>query len=90
MLQLQLLNATLNDKIKKIKGKIPGITNLYGPSGLTVVENKTPNVSNLIETDYNITITEIENNIKTNDNKDKYLTTQEFNKLTSENFTVRP
>ena len=86
---LQLVNATLNDKVKKAKGKIPSITNLSGTSGLTVVENKTPNVSNLVKTDYNIKIAEIENKINTNDNKDKYLTTQEFNKLTSENFTAR-
>ena len=39
--------------------------------------------------DYNTKISEIENKITTNHDHDKYITTQEFNKLTSENFTAR-
>ena len=40
-------------------------------------------------TNYNTKISEIENKIATNHDHDKYITTQEFNKLTSENFTAR-
>ena len=49
-----------------------------------------PNVSNLVEkTDYRTKISEIENKITTDHDHDKYVTTQEFNKLTPENFTAR-
>ena len=54
------------------------------------IENKVPNVSNLVEkTDNNTKISEIENRIITDNDHDKYITIQEFNKLTSENFTAR-
>ena len=58
-------------------------------SSLTAVENKIPSVSNLVKkTDYNTKINEIEKKI-TDHNHDKYITTPEFNKLTSENFAAR-
>ena len=80
--------AALNAKINEVKGKIPSITNLATTTALTAVENKIPNVSNLVKkTDYNRKICEIENKITDHDH-DKYITTQEFNKLTSENFTA--
>ena len=41
------------------------------------------------KTDYNTKISEIQNNITTGHDHDKSITTQEFNKLTSENFTAR-
>ena len=41
------------------------------------------------KTDYNTKISEIENKITTDHDHDKYITTQEFNKLASENFTAR-
>ena len=48
-----------------------------------------PNVTNLLEKpDYNTTIYEIGKKITDHDH-DKYITTPEFNKLTSENFTAR-
>ena len=48
---------------------------------MTAVENKIPNVSNLVtKTDYNTKINEIEKKI-TNHNHDKYITTSEFNNL---------
>ena len=48
------------------------------------------NVSNLIKkTNYNTKISEIENKINTDHDHDKYITTQEFNKLTLECFTAR-
>ena len=56
---------------------------------MTAVENKIPNVSNLVtKTDYNTKISEIEG--KTNNhNHDKYITIPEFNRLTTENFKAR-
>ena len=54
------------------------------------MENKIPNASNLVKkADYNTKISEIENKITTDHDHDKYITTQEFNRLTSENFTAR-
>ena len=41
------------------------------------------------KTDYNTKFSEIKNKITTHHDHDKYITTQEFNKLTSENFTAR-
>ena len=41
------------------------------------------------KTDYNKKISKIENKITTDHGHDKRITTQEFNKLTSENFTSR-
>ena len=59
-------------------------------TALTAVENKIPNVSNLVKkTDYNTKISEIENKITTSHDHDKYITTQEFNKLKSKNVTAR-
>ena len=74
-----------------VKNKIPNSTNLATTNNaLTAVENKIPNVSNLVKkTDYDTKIIEIENKITANHDRDKYITTQEFNKLTSESFTAR-
>ena len=68
------------------------ITNLATTTttALTAVENKIPIVSNLVKkTNYNTKINETENKIATDHDHDKYITTHEFNKLTSENFTAR-
>ena len=66
------------------------ITKSATTTAVTAVENKIPNVSNLVnKTDYNTKISEIENKITTDHDHDKYITTQVFNKLTSENFTAR-
>ena len=82
-------NDSLNAKINEVKGEILNITNLATTTALTTVENKIPNVSNLVrKTDYNTKISEIENKITDHDH-DKCITTQEFNKLTSENVTAR-
>ena len=40
--------TTLNAKINEVKGEIPSITNLATTTALTAVENKIPNVSNLV------------------------------------------
>ena len=83
-------NTSLDFKINEVKGEIPNITNLVTTTALTAVENKIPNVSNLVKkTNYNTKISEIENKITTDHDHDKYITTQEFNKLTSEKFTAR-
>ena len=51
------------------------------------MENKITNVSNLVKkkADYNTKISEIDNKITTDHDHNKYINTQEFNQLTSEN-----
>ena len=69
---------------------MPNITPLDTTTALAAVENEISNVSNLVKkTDYNTKFSEIENIITTNHDHDKYIATQDFNKLTSENFTAR-
>ena len=47
------------------------------------MENKIPSVRNLVnKTDYNTKVTEIENKLN-NHNHDKYIDTQDYNKLTA-------
>ena len=41
--------TTLNAKINDVKGEIPNITHLATTAALTTVENKIPNVSNLVK-----------------------------------------
>ena len=65
------------------------ITNLATTAALTTVENKIPNVSNLVKKNYNTKINETEQSINDHDQSSKYITTPEFNKLTVENFTAR-
>ena len=54
------------------------------------MENKIPNVNNLVKkkTDYNTKVTEIENRLNIN-NHDKYIDTLEFNKLATDVFNAR-
>ena len=57
-----LTNASLNAKIKEVKGEISNIINLATTTALTTVEKKNPRVSNLVnKTDYKTKINEIEN-----------------------------
>ena len=73
-----------------VKNNIPNITNLVTTTALTAVESKIPNVSNLVKkTDYNAKINAIEKKITTDHDHDKYIATQELNKLTSKNFAAR-
>ena len=71
----------VNTKINKVKAKIPSISGSVKSSALTAVENKIPNASNLVKK-----LTMRQNLMNLNkfiDHKhDKYITTQEFNKLT--------
>ena len=76
-------------KLTELENKIPDISNLATKTALTTVENKIPDVSNLVnKTDYNTKVTEIENKL-TNHNHDKYIDTQEFNKLAADIFNAR-
>ena len=83
-------NNTLNAIIDEVKNKIPNITGLATTTALTAVEKKIPNVSNLVKiNDYKTKISEIENKITTDYDHDKYMTTQEFHKITWESFAAR-
>ena len=56
---------------------------------MTAVENKSPDVSSLVEkTDYNTKIREIENEVNDHDH-DKYITTSEFNTMAADEFKAR-
>ena len=53
------------------------------------VESKIPDISSLVKkTNYDAKISEIESNVNNHDH-DKYITTSEFNKSTTENFKAR-
>ena len=84
-----------NAKIKNIEDKISDITNLAATTALNAkineVKNKILNITNLVKkmTNFNTKISEIETKITTDDDHDKYITTQELKKSTSENFTAR-
>ena len=43
------ISSTLNAKINEVKGKIPSTTNLATTSAVAAVENKIPNVNNLVK-----------------------------------------
>ena len=65
----------------EVKTKAPNTTNLGTTTAFTAVEDKIPNISSLVkETEYDTKISEIENKITAD--HDKYITVQEFNKLT--------
>ena len=76
-------SATLNAKINQVKSKISNTNNLATSTTttvLTAVENRIPNISNLVKkTDYNKKISEIENKITTDHDHDKYIIS--FNNL---------
>ena len=78
-----------NTKITNIEGKIPDVTNLATETALSAFENKIANASNLVKKiDYNTKVTEIENKLNNHDH-DKYIDTQEFNKLAADVFNAR-
>ena len=80
-------NTNLNAKINEVKNGIPSITKLARTPAFTAkineVKNKNPNITNLAIT---TAFTPVENKI--NDHN-KYITTPEFNKLTTENFSTK-
>ena len=78
--------TTLNAKINEGKREIPSITILATD---TALENKIPNVSNLVKkNDYNTKINETEKSISDHDH-DKHITTPEFIKLIAGNVATR-
>ena len=75
-------------KLTEMENKIPDVSNLTTKTALTGVENEIPDVSNLVnKKDYNTKVTEIENKL-TYHNHDRYIDTQEFNKLTADFFNA--
>ena len=77
--------TAVNAKINEVKNKTLNITKLTTTLDLTAAENKIPNVSNLVKkTDYNTITSKIESKIFTDHDLDKYITTQELSKLTTE------
>ena len=79
---LDLLKKTdYNAKITEIKSKIPSITGLATNSAFTSVEDKIPDVSNLVKkTDYDVKIFGIES---------KYITTADYNKFTKDIVAIK-
>ena len=79
--------TTLNAKVDEVKNEIPGISGLATTSALTAVENKIPSAGNLVnKTHYD---TKVNDKKITDHTHDKYITTQEFNKLKAENLAAR-
>ena len=80
-------NTNLNAKINEVKNGILSITKLARTPAFTAkineVKNKNPNITNLAIT---TAFTPVENKI--NDHNE-YITTPEFNKLTTENFATK-
>ena len=74
-------NLVKKRKLTELENKIPDVSNSATTNALTGVETKIPSVSNLVKkTDYDTKITEIEKKF-TDHNRDKYITTPEFNTL---------
>ena len=64
-------------------------SNLVTKAALNTVENKIPDVTNLVKKiDYTTKVTEIENKLN-NHNHNKYIDTSEFNKLAVDVFNAR-
>ena len=82
-------NLVKKTKLTELENKIADISNFATKPSLTTDENKIPDVRSLVKkTDYNTKITEIENKL-TNHNHDKYIDTQEFDKLATDVFNAR-
>ena len=77
----KLSKVVKNDVVKKTE---------YNELVKNVNNINTTDASNLVKkTEHNTKINEIENKITADHDHDQYITTQEFNKLTSENFAAR-
>ena len=89
LILVNVLKTDYDAKISEIKNKIPNISGLVSNSPLTTGESKIPDVSNLVKkADYDAKILDTEKKV-TDPVNDKYITTSEFNKLTTENFAAR-
>ena len=76
-------------KLTELENKIPDVSSLATKTALTAVENKIPDVSSLVKkTDYDTKISELEKKL-TDHNRDKYITTPEFNTLAVSVFNAR-
>ena len=80
-------DTTPKAKVNEVKNEIPSITNLATTAALNAkineVKIKIPNITKVIN---NTALTAVENKIS---DQSKYITTQEFNKLTAENYIGR-
>ena len=86
---LATTTTALNAKINEAKQGITNINNLATATALAAVGNRMPNVGNVVkETNYNTKISENEKKTNIDHDHDKYITTQEFKKLTSKCFTT--
>ena len=76
-------NASLNANINGVKDETPNIANLATTAALFAVENKVPNINNLVKKDWlkNSKISGIENKIATDHNRNRSINTKEFYKL---------
>ena len=78
-----------NSKITEIESKIPSIIGLPTNSAVTAIKNKIPDIITLVKkTDYIQNVSDIEKKVTEHDH-DKFITTSEFNNLTTENFAAR-
>ena len=86
---MDLLKKDWNSKINEVKDTILSISGLATNPALTAVENKIPDVSNLVKkTDYIQKISDTEKKVTDHD-YDKSITTSEFNNLTAKSFAAR-
>ena len=86
---MDLLKKDWNSKINEVKDTILSISGLATNPALTAVENKVPDVSNLVKkTDYIQKISDTEKKVTDHDH-DKSITTSEFNNLTAKSFAAR-
>ena len=84
-----LKKTDYNAKITELEIKIPDVSGLATNTALATVENKIPNINNLVtKTDYNAKITDIEKKL-TDHNHDKSIITPEFNTLAASIFNTR-
>ena len=77
-------------KLTELEDKIPDISSLATKAAYTAVENKIPSKNKipLKKTDYNTKIAYLEKKL-TNHNRDKHITTAEFNTLAADVFNAR-
>ena len=70
-------NASFSAEINEVKGETLNITNSATNIALTAVENKIPDLINLVKkkNDYNTKTDEIENKLANDYDHDKYITT---------------
>ena len=84
-----VLKTKCNTDKTELENKIPNVIGFVKKPKLNELENKIPSFSNLVnKTDYKTKVREIENKL-TNHNHDKYIDTQEFNKLAADVFNAR-